>query len=247
MEITNKSQQKIAEDIVRQFNNNKATCIKDIIHNISKEFIHVIYNGQYALSTLKSSQIKQNDFFVVVQYCLFILLLYKKGLIIIDKSIKNEPCNDYSKKEDYDHFSFNETCGDDDLGNFVCNNWNLPIIPTTDLKELVNDEFKTSEQKRFECQRCLTYLSIIVAIIIGVLSPILTKCISEKSEQEKIRLILTAIEEHKTVSIDSIGRILTDTFNVKIIQPQSKNIEVNKSSKLENLNNNVQSSTKYTY
>ena len=118
------------------------------------------------------------------------------------------------------YFSFQEVCGDEKLGRFICDNWSLFIIPTTDLIELVKDKFRTPDQKRFECQKYLTYLSIFVAIAIGVLSPFFTECISKKGEQENLERIETAIKEHKTVSIDSICVMPKDTFNVKVIQPK---------------------------
>lgn len=180
MEITINSHQSIVRTIVEKYNNGETISIKEIIHTISTEYIHTIYKTFPALCAKRPTNITQKDFFVVVQYCLFVHSLYEAGLIIIDKSHNNEPCNDYSNKGDYAYFSFQEVCGDEKLGRFVCDNWSLSIIPTTDLIELAKDKFRTPEQKRFECQKCLTYLSIFVAIVIGVLSPIFTKCISKK-------------------------------------------------------------------
>lgn len=62
MEITLKSQQKIAQNIVDKFNNGDYVCIKDIIHNTSIEFIHTIHKHSYALCAEKPTQIKQKDF-----------------------------------------------------------------------------------------------------------------------------------------------------------------------------------------
>ena len=222
MEITINSHQSIVRTIVEKYNNGETISIKEIIHTISTEYIHTIHKSFPALCAKKTTNVTQKDFFVVVQYCLFVHSLYRAGLIIIDKSHKNEPCNDYSNEGDYEYFSFQEVCGDERLGRFVCDNWSLSIIPTTDLIELVKDEFRTSEQKRFECQKCLTYLSIFVAIAIGVLSPIFTKCISKKDEQVKIERIVTAIKEQKTVTIDSVKALPTDTFNVNVIKPKAK-------------------------
>ena len=222
MEITIDSHQNIVRTIVNKYNNGETISIKDIIHIISTEYIHTIHNRFPALCAKNPTNVKQKDFFVVVQYCLFVHSLYKNGLIIIDKSVKNEPCNDYSNKGDYEYFSFHEVCGDEKLGRFVCDNWSLSIIPTTDLIELVKDEFRTPEQKRFECQKRLTYLSILAAIGIGIASPFISQCISEDDEQEKIEHIVNAIKEHKTVSIDSVKTLPADTFDVNIIQPKAK-------------------------
>ena len=228
MEITLKSQQKIAQNIVDKFNNGDYVCIKDIIHNTSIEFIHTIHKHSYALCAEKPTQIKQKDFFIVIQHCLFLLLLYKNGLIIIDKSVKNEPCNAYSNKGDYEYYSFNEVCGDDDLGSFVCYNWSLPIIPTTDLIELVKNKFKTPEQRRFEKQlkeakksTCWSRVATIGAIATLLLTLCQTYC-SDKNDSEQINSVISAIKEHKTVTINRVKTLPNDTFNVNIIQPKAK-------------------------
>lgn len=228
MEITLKSQQKIAQNIVDKFNNGDYVCIKDIIHNTSIEFIHTIHKHSYALCAEKPTQIKQKDFFIVIQHCLFLLLLYKNGLIIIDKSVKNEPCNEYSNKGDYEYYSFNEVCGDDDLGSFVCYNWSLPIIPTTDLIELVKNKFKTPEQRRFEEQleeakdsTCWSRIAAILAFFTLAITFFQT-CCDKQNNSEQLNSIITAIKEQKTVTVDSIKVLPADTFDVKIIQPKAK-------------------------
>lgn len=233
MEILNKSEQNIVQDIVTSYNNNEVICIKDIIRKIYNGYIHCMYSGNPALAIpLKDSEyINDKTFFVVVQSSLFVYKLFKSGLILLDNSIKREGCNDYSNRSNYKCFLFKNVCGEDGLGSFVCSRWNLPIIPTTDLIELVKDKFRTPDQKRFECQKRLTYLSIFVAIAIGVLSPILTKCVSKKGEQENLEHIENAIKELKTVSIDSIGVIPKDTINVKIIQPNVKPLPISNPSK----------------
>lgn len=220
MEILNKSEQNIARDIVTCYDDNGVICIKDIIHKIYNGYIHCMCLGSPALAIpLKDSEcINDKTFFVVVQSSLFVYKLFKSGLILLDNSIRREGCNDYSNRSDYKCFLFNNVCGEGELGTFVCSKWNLPIIPTTDLMELVKDKFRTPEQKRFECQKYLTYLSIFVAIAIGVLSPILTKYVSEKGEQKNLERIENVIKGHKTVSIDSICVMPKNTSNVKVIQ-----------------------------
>lgn len=196
---------------------------------------------------------KAKRFFIVIQHCLFLLLLYKNGLIIIDKSVKNEPCNEYSNKGDYEYYSFNEVCGDDDLGSFVCYNWSLPIIPTTDLIELVKNKFKTPEQRRFEeelqiaketleetrntltetkkslntSQKALKVSKrsfwIALATLLGtIIFGVWQKCSQQEIDSEQINSVVSAIKEHKTVTIDSIKTLPNDTFNVNIIQPKAK-------------------------
>lgn len=83
-------------------------------------------------------------------------------------------------------------------------------------------DFKTVEQRRFDEQNCSTWIGIVTAIVIGIMSPILSKCISEKGEQEKIEQIVNAINKQKTVTIDSVKVFPKDTFNVKVIHPKVK-------------------------
>lgn len=232
MEITLDSQQNIARTIVGRYNNGEYLCIKNIAYEISEEFIHTIYNSFPALCAKKPTNAKQRDFFIVIQNCLFVYSLYRHGLILIDKSIKNEACNDYSSKGEYEYFSFKEVCGDENLGRFVCDNWSLPIIPTTDLINLVRDEFKTLEHKRVEEQleeakksTCWSRKAAIIALVSLVITTVggfVQRQNEQKIDHTQIESITTVIKEHKTVTIDSIQNMPTDTFNVKIVQPKLK-------------------------
>lgn len=224
MEITIKSQQNIVRIIVEKYNSGNPISIKDIVHTISPKYIHTIYKTYPALCAEKPADISQRDFFVVVQYCLFVHSLYRAGLIIIDKSHKNEPCNDYSNKDDYDFFSFQEVCGDEKLGRFICDNWSLSIIPTTDLIELVDKDFKTKEQLRHEEQlseaknsTCWSRVASIIAFITLIFTLCQT-CCDKQNGSEQINRIVSFIKEHKTVSIDSVKVLPNDTFNVNVIQ-----------------------------
>ncbi len=170
MEITIQSQQTIAQTIVGAYNNGEPISIKNLVHNTSNEFIHGIYKGSYALYVETPTEIGQRDFFIVIQHCLFLHSLYKRGLIILDKSQISKKGNDYTSNEQYKPFSFKDTCGDDDLGHFVYSSWSHSIIPTTDLIELVKDGFRTIEQKRYEGQNRMAWWGVFVAIGIGILS-----------------------------------------------------------------------------
>ena len=57
------------------------------------------------------------------------------------------------------------------------------------LLDYVNHGFKTVEQKRFEKQECLTWISILTAILIGILSPIISQCLQKKQDKEILKHI----------------------------------------------------------
>lgn len=106
---------------------------------------------------------------------------------------------------------------DYDLWKFLCNHFYI----TNSLIDFASD-FKSIEQRRFDEQNCSTWIGIVTAIVIGIMSPILSKCISEKGEQEKIEQIVNAINKQKTVTIDSVKLFPNDTFNVNVIRPKVK-------------------------
>lgn len=104
-----------------------------------------------------------------------------------------------------------------DLWEFLCNHFYV----TNGLIDFATD-FKSIEQRRSDEQNCTAWMGIIAAIGIGIATPFITQCISEKDEQVKIEQIVNAIKEHNTMSIDSIKTLPADTFNVNIIQPKAK-------------------------
>lgn len=99
------------------------------------------------------------------------------------------------------------------LWEFLCSYYYV----TNGLKDFAKD-FKSIEQRRSDKQNRITLLGIIVSFVIGIGSPLLTKCISQDDEQEKQEYIESAIKETKTVIIDSIKTSPTDTLNVNLIQ-----------------------------
>ena len=51
--------------------------------------------------------------------------------------------------------------------------FNFPFCVSQELKELVKHNFKTEEQRRFDKQQRLTWISIIVAFVVGISSLII--------------------------------------------------------------------------
>lgn len=104
-----------------------------------------------------------------------------------------------------------------DLWDFLCNHFYV----TNGLVDFASD-FKSIEQRRSDEQNCTAWMGIIAAIGIGIASPFISQCISEEDEQEKIERIVNAINEQKTVTIDSVWSLPADTFNVNVIQSKVK-------------------------
>lgn len=119
------------------------------------------------------------------------------------------------------------------IEEYIKENYYSQIIPTTTLIDIAENDFKTVEQRRFDEQNCSTWIGIVTAIVIGIMSPILSKCISEKGEQEKIEQIVNAINKQKTVTIDSVKVFPKDTFNVKVIHPKVKTMPKSQHSQLK--------------
>lgn len=78
---------------------------------------------------------------------------------------------------------------------------NCRIIPSAKLIDIVNNKFKTVEQRRFETQTRLTWISIIIAVCIGIASPFISNYLSMKSVNQ---MDMTEIIESPTLDqIDS--------------------------------------------
>lgn len=113
-----------------------------------------------------------------------------------------------------------------DLWEFLCNHFYV----TNALVDFAKD-FKTPEQRRHNCTTNISVAAIIVSVIIGITSPYISKCISEKSDKESLEQVVSAIKEQKSISIDKFPDIIPDTLNVKVFdlhdkQPINLNVTV---------------------
>lgn len=68
------------------------------------------------------------------------------------------------------------------------------IYPTYELQEYVDNGFKTPEDKKYENQRCLTWIGIITAIIIGVGGMILSCCNPAKLNKRQYQHLIETIQ-----------------------------------------------------
>ena len=104
-----------------------------------------------------------------------------------------------------------------DLWEFLCNHFYV----TNALVDFAKD-FKTPEQRRHNCTTNISVAAIIVSVIIGITSPNISKCISEKSDKESLEQVVSAIKEQKSISIDKFPDIIPDTLNIRVTDASDK-------------------------
>ena len=104
-----------------------------------------------------------------------------------------------------------------DLWEFLCNHFYV----TNALVDFAKD-FKTPEQRRHNCTTNISVAAIIVSVIIGITSPYISKCISEKSDKESLEQVVSAIKEQESISIDKFPDIIPDTLNIRVTDASDK-------------------------
>ena len=104
-----------------------------------------------------------------------------------------------------------------DLWEFLCNHFYV----TNALVDFAKD-FKTPEQRRHNCTTNISVAAIIVSVIIGITSPYISKCISEKSDKESLEQVVSAIKEQESIYIDKFPDIIPDTLNVRVTDASDK-------------------------
>ena len=104
-----------------------------------------------------------------------------------------------------------------DLWEFLCNHFYV----TNALVDFAKD-FKTPEQRRHNCTTNISVAAITVSVIIGITSPYISKCISEKSDKESLEQVVSAIKEQKSISIDKFPDIIPDTLNIRVTDASDK-------------------------
>ena len=105
---------------------------------------------------------------------------------------------------------------------------NAIIYPLPRLIDYVEHDFKTIEQRRFEKQTRLTWISILVALAIGILSPFISHYISNRNESITPASTVDTVPVIKPVdSIQAIPAIQFDTLDIKVLAPRTEtNIEI---------------------
>lgn len=89
---------------------------------------------------------------------------------------------------------------------------NSIVLPLQSLVDYSKD-FQTVEQRRHNKNIKLSKNSIVVAIIIGIISPIFTKCISDDKWQNTQTLILSTAQ-------DNIPQVDRDSINTQNVKPK---------------------------
>lgn len=104
---------------------------------------------------------------------------------------------------------------------------NAIIYPLPRLIDYVEHDFKTIEQRRFEKQTRLTWISILVALAIGILSPFISHYISNRNESITPAPTVDTVPVIKSAdSIQVIPAIQFDTLDIKVLAPRTEtNIE----------------------
>ncbi len=125
------------------------------------------------------------------------------------------------------------------IEEYIKENYYSQIIPTTTLIDIAENEFKTVEQRRFEKQlkvaddtlvetkRTLiktrhTFYATIAALIVSIISGFYQSCSQQEIDSEQINTIISAIKEHKSISINKFPNIIPDTLNVKVTDAPDK-------------------------
>lgn len=105
---------------------------------------------------------------------------------------------------------------------------NAIIYPLPRLIDYVEHDFKTIEQRRFEKQTRITWISILVALAIGILSPFISHYISNRNESITPASTVDTVPVIKPVdSIQAIPAIQFDTLDIKVLTPRTEtNIEI---------------------
>src|SRR5574344_153611 len=127
-------------------------------------------------------------------------ILNKKYILKTDKSYPNE------------YFIYRDTCF-------------YELLLSETIVDIVNNNFKSVEQRRFEKQYCISKIALITAIIIGVASIIFNICALHKDtiiNPTQIEEIRQEIKSVKTRIESAVPIISDDTLNVNIVDKDLK-------------------------
>lgn len=91
---------------------------------------------------------------------------------------------------------------------------NAIIYPLPRLVDFVKNDFKTVEQRRFDKQTRLTWISITVAFFIGIISPFISNSLSNENRESKER----SVEQLKKTDIVESSTTLPIDSNLSIVK-----------------------------
>ena len=175
---------------------------------------------------IKASNVSNLVFSDLLQVINLLQKLENENLIILSNRLKFDrfPRFDEDEENNITYININNQ----KIEEYIKENYYAQIIPTTTLIDIANNDFKSIEQRRFEEQleeakdsTCWSRIAAILAFFTLAITFFQT-CCNKQNNSEQLNSIITAIKEHKTVSIDSVKVLPADTFNVNVIQPKAK-------------------------
>lgn len=218
MEITDKEEQQLVSKLIKKYKEGNPLCLQYICAIYNEHIINGIINREYALVLCEQSNDNNKElFYKLIQVCSFINNLYQDRYIILDLSESNKNPNDYTGKG-FPYFAFKENAGVFELGKFIADYWTIPLIPTSQLIQLEDKKFITTDERRYRHQLLASWAAIIAALIIGLSSPILmTKCSNTKINEDQFERIVKLVncQADTITNNESTSKIINHHINGK--------------------------------
>lgn len=102
----------------------------------------------------------------LLQAILFLKMLEENNLIIVINNFRNvKKLHSFDGQDDF--FVFVQ---DERIEKYIEYFLYSDILPTTTLIEIYNNKFETEDKRKYKEQRCISWIAIAVAIIIGIIS-----------------------------------------------------------------------------
>lgn len=159
----------------------------------------------------------------VLQIIDFLMRLKDEGVIIFTQTDFGKPINKptYKCLDPKNFGTMFMTIQSAKINEFIDEIYFSHIVPTISLIGFKNRDYKTIEQERFECSQCTSYIGIITAIIIAIISPIsITHCSTSTIDKKQFKTLVDVIQE-KNDSINNDSTI--ENKNTQIINEKNKN------------------------
>lgn len=186
-----------------------------VIHYYTKEVFNTngkiirIYNKQRYVYNSKPDDKKPNEILTADEF----------AAAILSGRYSSKDNESAQRKESF--FVDNRLQSQGYIYNFIKSHIGAFIYVSPMLEELYKNNFKTSEQKRFDKQYKQTLIGIVVAIAVGILSIILGIWSglrpTELAEIEDIKQEIKAVKTELPSVVDT--RVTNDTLKVSVLKP----------------------------
>ena len=141
-------------------------------------------------------------------------------------------------KDDENHVSY-INIKNHKIEEYIKKYYYAQVIPTTTLIDIAENDFKTVEQRRYEEQLNVandtlvetkktlakanySFIVALVALLVSIIFGLYQSCSQQEINSEQINIIISAIKEQKSISIDKFPEIIPDTLNVKVTEVPNK-------------------------